>query len=121
MFARRQSARNARSPPLQPTKQATNFKWRTSHSISSIEKNRQEKDQSSELCCWPPKLWATRMWPLGQTPCLPLILLIEPSLQGRDLMQTIAWQLDKAFRKAIADAYSVDADPLIALSTNEKF
>src|SRR5258708_9872950 len=36
-------------------------------------------------------------------------------------METIASQLDKAFRQAIGRAFSVDADPLIALSTSEKF
>src|ERR1041384_5655824 len=36
-------------------------------------------------------------------------------------MQSIALQLNKAFRRAIADAFSTDADPQIALSTNEKF
>ena len=36
-------------------------------------------------------------------------------------MKLIIEQLDGAFRKAINDAFGVDADPLIALSGNEKF
>ena len=36
-------------------------------------------------------------------------------------MQTIAAQLDRAFRTAITDAFAVDADPLIGVAQNEKF
>ncbi|HTL29728.1 MAG TPA: arginine--tRNA ligase [Tepidisphaeraceae bacterium] len=36
-------------------------------------------------------------------------------------MQTITAQLDQAFRKAIRDAFDLDADPLIGPSQNEKF
>src|SRR4051794_34079298 len=36
-------------------------------------------------------------------------------------MQTIASQLDAAFRAAIRDAFGLDADPLIGPSQNEKF
>ena len=36
-------------------------------------------------------------------------------------MQTIAAQLDRAFRTAITDAFGVDADPLIGVAQNEKF
>lgn len=36
-------------------------------------------------------------------------------------MQTIASQLDQAFRTAIRAAFDIDADPLIGLSQNEKF
>src|SRR3982751_2952596 len=36
-------------------------------------------------------------------------------------MQTIASQLDRAFRTAIHDAFGIDADPLISVSQNEKF
>src|SRR4051812_1314543 len=36
-------------------------------------------------------------------------------------MQTIASQLEAAFRTAIRDAFGIDADPLIGPSQNEKF
>src|SRR3954465_575311 len=36
-------------------------------------------------------------------------------------MQTIASQLEAAFRAAIRDAFGIDADPLIGPSQNEKF
>src|SRR3954466_4181689 len=36
-------------------------------------------------------------------------------------MQTVASQLDHAFRAAIRDAFGIDADPLIGPSQNEKF
>ncbi|OLE97569.1 MAG: arginine--tRNA ligase, partial [Cyanobacteria bacterium 13_1_20CM_4_61_6] len=36
-------------------------------------------------------------------------------------METIALQLERAFRAAIAAAFGVDADPLIGVSQNEKF
>lgn len=36
-------------------------------------------------------------------------------------MQTIAQQIDAAFRKAIQDAFGVDADPLVSPAQNEKF
>jgi len=36
-------------------------------------------------------------------------------------MPTITQQLESAFRLAIAAAFGVEADPLIALSQNEKF
>jgi arginyl-tRNA synthetase len=36
-------------------------------------------------------------------------------------MQTIIHQLETAFRKAIRDAFNVDADPILTVSQNEKF
>ena len=36
-------------------------------------------------------------------------------------MQTIAAQLEEAFRAAIRAAFDVDADPLIGVAQNEKF
>ena len=36
-------------------------------------------------------------------------------------MQTIAAQLDTAFRTAIRSAFGLDADPLIAVAGNDKF
>src|SRR5947209_6878147 len=36
-------------------------------------------------------------------------------------METIASQLERAFRAAIAAAFGIDADPLIGVSQNEKF
>src|SRR5215207_11715827 len=36
-------------------------------------------------------------------------------------MQTIAYQLDQAFRAAFRSAFDLDADPLIGPAQNEKF
>src|SRR5205809_8012539 len=36
-------------------------------------------------------------------------------------MQTIIHQLETAFRRAIRDAFNVDADPILTVSQNEKF
>ena len=42
-------------------------------------------------------------------------------MKTKALMPTIASQLDRAFRAAIAAAFGFDADPLIAVAQNEKF